>query len=324
MDWSIILAPLVGGFIGYITNDIAIRMLFRPHKVKHIFGHRIPFTPGLIPKEKGRIAEALGGVISKNLMNSEVLEKYLLSEEMILKIRSSAGIFLNTQKDNFETVAEFLAHYISEEEIQKIADSTNRGLTNQIQSKLTDPEVGKKIATIVVENVIGKMDNINPTEFLSGIALGLGGLGKAAATMIGGNIISKLFTMLKEPTERMLAKNINNMLQSNGEEIVSNMIGNETQKFMDTPVAKLLKGKDEQISQIINTIESIYRTIISNHLPQILKSVDISKIVRTRIDEMDVSETETLILQVMNKELKAIVWLGAMLGVIMGCITLLI
>lgn len=33
---SYILAPLVGGVIGYVTNDIAIRMLFRPHTAKHI------------------------------------------------------------------------------------------------------------------------------------------------------------------------------------------------------------------------------------------------------------------------------------------------
>ena len=77
-----IVAPIVGGIIGYITNDIAIRMLFRPHTAKYIFGMRIPFTPGIIPKEKGRIAEAIGGAISENLMNQEVLERYLLSDEI--------------------------------------------------------------------------------------------------------------------------------------------------------------------------------------------------------------------------------------------------
>ena len=82
IEASYIIAPLLGGVIGYITNDIAIRMLFRPHTAKYIFGIHIPFTPGIIPKEKGRIAEAVGGVISEDLMNKEVLEKYLLSEAM--------------------------------------------------------------------------------------------------------------------------------------------------------------------------------------------------------------------------------------------------
>ena len=50
---SYILPPLVGGVIGYVTNDIAIRMLFRPHTAKHFMGWRVPFTPCIIVNEKG-------------------------------------------------------------------------------------------------------------------------------------------------------------------------------------------------------------------------------------------------------------------------------
>ena len=92
---------------------------------------------------------------------------------------------------------------------------------------------------------------------------------------------------------------------------------------MTTPVCELLKGHDEQLTQAVNATESIYRTVISEHLPRILESIDISKIVRERINEMDVKETEKLIFQVMDKELKAIVWLGALLGLIMGSLNTL-
>ena len=85
---SYIVALLLGGVIGYITNDIAIRMLFRPHKARYLFGIKIPFTPGIIPKEKGRIASAIGGAISENLMNKDILEKNLLSDEMIAKMQT--------------------------------------------------------------------------------------------------------------------------------------------------------------------------------------------------------------------------------------------
>lgn len=318
-----IVAPLVGGVIGYITNDIAIRMLFRPHTAKYVFGMKVPFTPGIIPKEKGRIAEAIGGAISQNLMNQEVLERYLLSDEMTLKVRTSVEEFLNIQKKNNESVADFLRHYLSEKELQGIIASVNANLTSQVHHKLSDSEVGKNVAHIVVDNVEDKMKAMDPTEILSGIAGGLGGLKAAAVTMFGGSVIGKFFSLLREPAENMLASNINSMLQKNGAEIVSNMIGNEAQAFMDTPMAKLLGGKDEQIKQIINTVESVYRTIISEHLPHILESIDISKIVRDRINEMDVNETEKLIFQVMDKELKAIVWLGALLGMVMGCINVL-
>lgn len=39
---------------------------------------------------------------------------------------------------------------------------------------------------------------------------------------------------------------------------------------------------------------------------------------------MDMAETEKLILQVMNKELRAVVWLGALLGMVMGCVNIFI
>lgn len=314
----------MGGVIGYITNDIAIRMLFRPHKAKYVFGIHIPFTPGIIPKEKGRIAEAVGGVISENLMNKEVLERYLLSEDMIGKIRSAAEEFIATQQRNNETVAQFLGHYLSKEEIDTISQNINQSITRQTYEKLADSSVGEKVAHIAIDHVAQKLTIDGAQELLSGIGGALGGLGGMAAGLFGSNIVAKFLGMLREPAEHFLAKNINTMLRDNGEEIVSNMIGGEVDNFLNKPVSKLLEGHEEQLVQAVNTIESIYRSIITEHLPKILQSIDISKIVRERINEMDVNETEKLIFQVMDKELKAIVWLGALLGLVMGSINILI
>ena len=324
MELSYIIAPLLGGVIGYITNDIAIRMLFRPHKAKYVFGIHIPFTPGIIPKEKGRIAEAVGGVISENLMNKEVLERYLLSEDMIGKIRSAAEEFIATQQRNKETVSQFLGHYLSKEEIDTIAQNINYSITKQTYEKLADSSVGEKVAHIAIDHVAQKLTIDGAQELLSGIGGALGGLGGMAAGLFGGNIVAKFLGVLREPAEHFLAKNINTMLRDNGEEIVSNMIGGEVDNFLNKPVSKLLEGHEEQLAQAVNTIESIYRSIITEHLPKILQSIDISKIVRERINEMDVNETEKLIFQVMDKELKAIVWLGALLGLVMGSINILI
>ena len=324
MELSYIIAPLLGGVIGYITNDIAIRMLFRPHTAKYIFGIHIPFTPGIIPKEKGRIAEAVGGVISENLMNKEVLEKYLLSEDMVGKVRSAVEEFIATQQRKNETVVQFLGHYLSKEEIDTFAQNINQSITKQTYEKLADSSVGEKVAHIAVDHVAQKLTIDGAQELLSGIGGALGGLGGMAAGLFGGNIVAKFLGMLRDPAEHFLAKNINTMLRDNGEEIVSNMIGGEVDNFLNKPVSKLLEGHEEQLAQAVNTIESIYRSIITEHLPKILQSIDISKIVRERINEMDVNETEKLIFQVMDKELKAIVWLGALLGLVMGSINFLI
>lgn len=324
MEISYIIAPLLGGIIGYITNDIAIRMLFRPHTAKYLFGIHIPFTPGIIPKEKGRLAEAIGEAISENLMNKEVLEKYLLSEEMIGKVRMSVKDFIDIQQKNQETFLQFLGHYLTNEEINNIVKGANESITKQLSNKLTDKEVGEKVAHIVIEHVSQKLSLEGAQELLSGIAGAMGGLKGMAAGLFGGNIIAKFLGMLREPAEHFLAKQINTMLENNSEEIVSNMVSGEVDSILNKPVCKLLEGHEEQLAQAVNTIESIYRTIIKEHLPKILESIDISKIVRDRINEMDVNETEKLIFQVMNKELKAIVWLGALLGLVMGSINLLI
>ena len=324
MEATYIIAPLLGGVIGYITNDIAIRMLFRPHKAKYLFGIHIPFTPGIIPKEKGRIAEAIGGVISENLMNKEVLEKYLLSKDMVGKVRAAIEEFITTLQKNTETVSQFLEHYLSKEEIESVANDINQNITKQTYEKLADSSVGEKVAHIAIDHVAQKLTIDGAQELLSGIGGALGGIGGMAAGLFGSNIVAKFLGMLREPAEHFLAKNINTMLRDNGEEIVSNMIGGEVDSFLNKPVSKLLEGHEEQLAQAVNTIESIYRNIITEHLPKILQSIDISKIVRERINEMDVNETEKLIFQVMDKELKAIVWLGALLGSVMGSINLIL
>jgi uncharacterized membrane protein YheB (UPF0754 family) len=86
----------------------------------------------------------------------------------------------------------------------------------------------------------------------------------------------------------------------------------------DDQVGELQKGHDEQLIQHRQILLDGYRQVISVHLPKILSTIDISRIIRKRINEMDVKESERIILSVMNKELRAIVWLGALLGCVIG------
>lgn len=318
IEASYIIAPFLGSVIGYITNDIAIRMLFRPHKAKYIMGLHVPFTPGIIPKEKGRIADAIGGVISENLMNKDVLERYLLSDDMMSKVRLSVIEFIKTQKNNQETVKEFLGHYLSDDEIATISQNVNESITKQTYTKLSDTSVGEKVAHIAIDHVAEKLNIDGAQELLAGLGGAMRGLGGTAAGLFRGNIVAKFLGMLREPAEHFLANNINTLLKNNGKEIVSNMIDGEVEGFLNKPVCKILEGHDDQLEQADDMVETIYRTIINDQLPKILESIDISKIVRERINEMDVKETEKLIFQVMDKELKAIVCLGALLGLIMG------
>ena len=51
-----ILPPLLGAIIGYVTNRIAIKMLFRPLTPKRFLGVRVPLTPGVIPRNRFDLA----------------------------------------------------------------------------------------------------------------------------------------------------------------------------------------------------------------------------------------------------------------------------
>lgn len=70
----LIAPPILGGIIGYFTNDIAIKMLFRPYKPIYIGGRRLPFTPGLIPANQERLAQRISNAILGSLLTPEELQ----------------------------------------------------------------------------------------------------------------------------------------------------------------------------------------------------------------------------------------------------------
>jgi uncharacterized membrane protein YheB (UPF0754 family) len=79
MDWSnlwlYVGPPVAGGIIGYFTNDIAIKMLFRPYRAIYIGKRQLPFTPGLIPRNQERLAKRVSDTVMGSLLTPEELQK---------------------------------------------------------------------------------------------------------------------------------------------------------------------------------------------------------------------------------------------------------
>ena len=294
--------PVVGAVIGYITNDIAIRMLFRPHQAKYFMGIHIPFTPGIIPKEKSRIASAIGKAVSENLMNREVLEKSLLSDEMLTKISDAIDEFVTTQSANNETIEEFARHYLPQEDIDAMRENATDGIVRMITSKLQDSKLGESIARMATQHVMEKTR-------------------KSVAGRFGADMLLQPIAQL---VEGILAKHINEILHNNSRQMVENLVAEESTKLTGMTMRSLMTGHDEQVKQAKNGILNAYRVIITEHLPRILQDIDISTIIEQRINDMDMDEAEAIILDVMKKELRAIVWLGALLGSIMGTLNMLV
>jgi len=73
---------IIGGFIGGLTNELAIRMLFRPYKANYIGKWRIPFTPGLIPKRHQELAYQMGKLVENFLITPDGIRNMMKKGEV--------------------------------------------------------------------------------------------------------------------------------------------------------------------------------------------------------------------------------------------------
>jgi uncharacterized membrane protein YheB (UPF0754 family) len=88
--WLLLVPPVLGGVIGYFTNDIAIKMLFRPYRPFYLGKRRIPFTPGLIPSNQERLARRISDTIMGSLLTPEELQN--LARRLLQTERTQAAI----------------------------------------------------------------------------------------------------------------------------------------------------------------------------------------------------------------------------------------
>ena len=75
-----VLPPVLGAIIGYVTNAVAIRMLFRPYREWRLLKVRVPFTPGIIPRQRYKLAENIGQMVSDELLTEDTLLEQVRSD----------------------------------------------------------------------------------------------------------------------------------------------------------------------------------------------------------------------------------------------------
>ncbi|WP_108671932.1 DUF445 domain-containing protein [Peribacillus acanthi] len=78
--YTILFMIIIGAIIGGFTNSLAIKMLFRPYNPVYVFGKRVPFTPGLIPKRRDELATQLGKMVVDHLLTPEGIQEKFIHE----------------------------------------------------------------------------------------------------------------------------------------------------------------------------------------------------------------------------------------------------
>ena len=298
MDYSLLMHPLVGAIIGYITNWIAVKMLFRPSKAIYIGKFRLPFTPGIIPKNQSRLATGISNTISGSLLNEDVLKENLLSEDIKNQINEYIDSFLNSD----ETEAISLNDLIKQTEY---SDKLNTTISNLIET------ISNSILTTIKEANLAEALSIQ--------------IENAIKENMQKNVITKL---IKKPVIDGLSANlepkINEYIDINGKDLIKGMVEKELTKYLNTSnmdVKDFIKQSNIDIKGIII---SLYSSIISNKLSSILETINISKVIENEINSFEPKKMEELVLSIISKELNALVNLGAIIGLLLGTVNIFI
>ena len=294
MDLSFFIGPILGGIIGLITNGIAIRMLFRPLKAINVFGLTLPFTPGLIPKEKPRIAKSLGDVVANNLLNQDVIKNGLLSPAMDDKITIAVNGLIAKKSTSDETLRELFYAFSSAERGEQIITDVTTKVVGFSYERMVKMELGPLLSEIAVTEIVSNLQ------------------GSMFAMLINENLISSAKVKMSEIIERMVVEK--------GEDILDNIFEKESTNLLDKRLCDLYLEYEDRIPEFVAWVITTYHQLIDKNIGVLIHALDLSKLVEDQINGYDVLTFEKMILEIMRKELNAIVWLGGLLGCIMGLV----
>ncbi|MBW4699896.1 MAG: DUF445 domain-containing protein [Aphanocapsa lilacina HA4352-LM1] len=85
-----VLPPIVGALIGFTSDTLAIKMLFRPYKPKYILGRQVPLTPGLFPKGQERFARKVAQMLTDKLLTPD--EVHRIAQRLLTPERLEEGL----------------------------------------------------------------------------------------------------------------------------------------------------------------------------------------------------------------------------------------
>ena len=297
MNYSIIIEPLVGAVIGYITNWIAIKMMFRPLKPIKLFGFKLPFTPGIIPKNKERIAKSIGIAKSDYLLTNSDLQDILLSDEIKEKLKENIKKYLDDSEEKNITIKELLSSIISESELNITLESIATSISSNICNTVLEADLARLITDQIELVAKEKMK-------------------KSFLGMLGGNSLISSYTS-------EIYEGLDTYIKENSYDAIHNMVDKEIKKYEKMNIKNIVTNLDKSNIDSTEILINIYEKAITNKLNSILENINISQMITNKINNLEVLALEKLILSIMKKELNALVNLGAIIGFILGLTNLL-
>jgi len=135
----------VSGLIGFLTNWLAITMLFKPAEKRPILGH------GLIPAQKNRIAYRLAQTVSEDLINPEIIKKKITESKIIGRYRELSTRYIKSIIDDPEFRTD-IKHWVVKYVDEMIADPEIRAaLAKRILTQIEEALHNKSFEKIALK-----------------------------------------------------------------------------------------------------------------------------------------------------------------------------
>lgn len=278
--------PLVGAVIGYFTNYIAVKMLFHPYKEVKLFGLTLPFTPGVIPKNKPRLARAIARAVSDVLLTKEDIAG-LITDAAVDRagkaLVTSGGLFGEASPDD-------LARRFG-------ADGLH---TEQLETYLTE-KVWEGIKLIDIGEIVASKAN----EVVRSIPM--------LAFLPVGSIIGTIRDKVGEYVDSDECR-----------EKIAEVVTAKVAELKTAPAGETLASIGITETAAEGLIVSVIHRLLDTYLEPVLSLLHIDTIIEDKINDMDIAMFEELVMSVMKTELNAIVNLGFFIGLIIGVVNIFI
>lgn len=294
--------PILGAIIGYATNYIAVKMLFRPYKPWKIGNFTLPFTPGIVPKRKNALARAIGDAVGHHLFTGDDLKDLLLADktkEKVVSVSMDAldlSLAFHPSEDGpLQTANDLALTYLTPEMWGKSKGKITKLLSDRILAAIKDMEVGRIIAEQGKDVLLEKKSSLG-----------------MAALLINESTLNALL-----PT---FAEKVDSYIEENGKSMINRAVIKQLDDYTSRPLHDVMDYTDEE--QIRSIITVAYEKLITGIGKRFNEFLDIASVVEDKVAAMNPRELEALCMKIMKKELSAVINLGALVGFILGILNL--
>lgn len=292
---SFMLPPLLGLFVGYVTNSLAVRMLFRPYKARYLGKVRVPFTPGVIPKRQKDIGKAMGQMIQNHLLTASSIHRRLASPDVRSAITAEAVDWAFNEIED-KTIQGVAGDFIDEDQLQMRMDELTSWLAVRI---------AKQVNSLDLHALFSEEIHLFLTKRLDSFSM----------LLFSRDLVDSLIRSAESTLKEKLSEHDAAHLQPFIEAELRHVAGLDAQQTL------LEFGLTREALQRL--IADAYDRALSRGLYDLVSAIDVASIVEDQIVEMNVRELETLIVSILKRELREIVNLGGLIGFVLGMLSLL-